>query len=238
MDPTAPLFVWVLILSALSVSALLVVVAAAFAWHQRQALRQAREWGHHLLMAQESERGRIARELHDDVIQRLWSVRLMAQGGDGAKADAALEGVVGDLRTIAHDLHPPALRHLDLGEALRDLAERHFSQGTPSVEIDVPGELHLAESTALALYRVAQEAFTNITKHADKATHVRLALVVLPDQVRLVVEDDGVGIGDANARRSFGLRGIHERMEMLGGRATISSSTGRGTLVSATVPLS
>ncbi|HET9066748.1 MAG TPA: ATP-binding protein [Gemmatimonadales bacterium] len=235
MDPTAPLFVWVLIISALSVSAMLIVVAAAFAWHQRQALRQAQQWGRHLLLAQESERGRIAREIHDDVIQRLWSVRMMAQNNNGDEADTALDGIVGDLRTLAHDLHPPALRHLNLGDALRDMADRHVAGRTVEIEVNVPDQLSIDEATGLALYRVAQEALTNIAKHAA-AAHARLTMSVSAAGVSLEVEDDGIGLRDTDLRHSFGLRGMRERIEMLGGKVTIESPTGEGTTVRAMVP--
>jgi signal transduction histidine kinase len=237
VDPTAPLFIWVLILSALSVCALLVVVAAAFAWFDRQALRQAREWGRHMIMAQENERGRIARDLHDDIIQRLWLVRLTTQNGQAAEAGGELEAIMGDLRTIAHELHPPALSNLNLGEALRDLAARHFSSELPTISIEIRGDAELESAKAIALYRVAQEAFTNITKHSG-ATHVRLTLSKLPGQVRLEVEDNGIGLVPTRSGGSFGLRGIHERMEMLGGQASVATHPGGGTMVRATVPLS
>lgn len=235
MDPTAPLFVWVLSVSALTIIGLMVVVVAAFDWHRRQTFRQAREWGRHLLKAQEAERGLIARDLHDDIVQRLWSIRFMTQAGRTDEADAAVEGVIGDLRRLSHELHPPALPLLQLGEALTGMAERHFANGTPAFEADIPSGTPLDGATALALYRVAQEAFTNIAKHAE-AKHVWLTLAMLPGEVCLQIEDDGIGFDEAKTRHSFGLRGMRERMEMLGGRVSITSSTGQGTTVCATVP--
>ena len=190
-----------------------------------------------MIMTQEGERRRIARELHDDIIQRLWSVRLMTQSQNGAEAGITLETIMGDLRTIAHELHPPALTNLNLGEALRDMAERHFSSELPTVSIEISGDAELEPAKALALYRVAQEAFSNITKHS-RATRVRLTLSELPSQVRLEVEDNGIGLVAARLGDSFGLRGIHERMEMLGGRASVTTQPGGGTKVRATVPLS
>jgi two-component system NarL family sensor kinase len=190
-----------------------------------------------MIMTQEGERRRIARELHDDIIQRLWSVRLMTQGQNGAEAGIALETIMGDLRTIAHELHPPALSNLNLGEALRDLAERHFSSELPTVSIEISGDAELETAKAIALYRVAQEAFTNITKHSG-ATRARLTLSKLPSQIQLEVEDNGIGLVAARSGDSFGLRGIHERMEMLGGRASVTTHPGGGTIVRATVPLS
>lgn len=236
MGPTAPAFFWVLIVSASSVSALLIVVAAAFSWHHRQELLQAQEWGRHLLGVQETERGQLARDLHDDVIQRLWSARLASQADRGAEVDSTLNKVIEDLRSLAHDLHPPALLRLSLGDALRDLAGRHFAEATIEISIGTSVETPLDRVTALALYRVAQEATTNITKHAD-ATHVRLSLAILASEVRLEVEDNGVGLGDADVGHSFGLRGMHERIETLGGRVTITSGTKGGVVVSATVPI-
>lgn len=235
MDSTAPLFVWVLSASALTIIGLMVVVVAAFEWHRRQTYRQAVEWGRHLLKAQEAERGLIARDLHDDIVQRLWAIRFMTQAGRTEEADTAVEGVIGDLRRLSHELHPPALPLLQLGEALTDMAERHFATGTPDFEADMSGEVPLDETTALALYRVAQEAFTNIAKHAE-AKHVWLTLAMLPGEVCLQIADDGVGFDKAKTRQSFGLRGMRERMEMLGGRVRITSSAGTGTTVCATVP--
>jgi len=236
VDSTPSLLVWVLTLSALSVSALIVVVAAAFLWHQRQAVRQARAFGHQLLGAQEAERGRIARELHDDIVQRLWSVRLQSQSGRVETADATLETVLADLRSLAHDLHPPAIDQMNLAEALRDLAGRQLSDGQWTVSSDVPPESGLEREVAVALYRVAQEAITNVVKHAASA-HVELVLQVSARQAELIVRDDGPGIAAAvDRRRAFGLRGMHERVEMLGGRLRIDSAEEAGTTVVATVP--
>lgn len=235
MDPAAPLFVWVLSISALSVSALLIVVAAVVAWNQRRTLRLTREWSHRLLVAQETERARIAHDLHDDVVQRLWSARLAAQAGHSEEAESTLDAVASDLRSLAHDLHPPALRHLHLGEALKDLAARHFIPGVVEVDVDVPDEVVLEAATALTLYRVAQEALTNITKHAE-ATHVRLTLRVTPDKVRLEIQDDGMGMVKADLRHSFGLRSMHERLQMVGGAIRFSSPVGGGTTLYATAP--
>jgi signal transduction histidine kinase len=117
------------------------------------------------------------------------------------------------------------------------LAARHFSSELPTISIEIRGDAELESAKAIALYRVAQEAFTNITKHSG-ATHVRLTLSKLPGQVRLEVEDNGIGLVPTRSGGSFGLRGIHERMEMLGGQASVATHPGGGTMVRATVPLS
>ncbi len=236
MDDSTPLVAWVFLISGATIGILLAVTAGVFAWYQRQVADEARRWGRHLMAAQDEERQRIARELHDDVVPRLYVTRLALEREDPEEAHDQLGSVVADLRTMAHDLHPPALKHLDLQMALDDLVSRHRSGEGPAVTLATSEGISLEGDRAMALYRVAQEALSNARRHAQ-ARAVTIRLELEGGGVRLTVADDGVGLPvDQAARASFGLRSMRERVEALGGALELDSTPGRGTTVSATLP--
>ncbi len=201
---------------------------------------------HALFAAAEEERRRIARELHDDTVQRLSGLSRQIESHLNGRDDPLLRqlkdeinAVLADLRRIIQDLRPPVLDDLGLLPALRSLAK-----ATEDVSVDVTlsgEELRLAADTELALYRIAQEALNNVRKHAG-ATRARISLEFSPDHARLVVSDNGRGFQPpadtgfpARATR-FGLAGMHERARLVGGTLKITSTPGQGTMVTADVP--
>jgi len=212
-----------------------------------------RELTTQVIEAQEAERQRIARELHDDTAQILFAQLLSVSALKSSPHEAvrqtaesletltveAIEGV----RRLALELRPPALDDLGVREALGDLAQR-FSENTGvQVDLEVTGSRdRLAPEVELVLYRVAQEAMTNVVKHA-KATRARIALARWPDRVDLSVDDNGIGIDPAVNRTrdsrglGLGLFGMEERVVLVGGTLAIRSLVPTGTRIAVSLPV-
>jgi len=206
--------------------------------------------------AQEEERERIARELHDGLGQALTAIRLDLSaagrrlGGDegGAteylgKAQRLTEESLDELRRIVFDLRPPALDHLGLVAALESYArefEQRFKLQVTLTADEFTSRLPFEVETAL--YRICQEALTNVSKHAN-ASQVLLRLERDSETVALTVQDDGAGFDAASvldgsgALRSIGILSMERRAEELGGEFRIESSPGRGTRIRAAMPL-
>lgn len=209
-----------------------------------------RELSAGILNAQEEERRRISRELHDDTAQTLTSLLLYAKAleqGDvppsvrealaelREEVAASLEGV----RRLARELRPSALDDLGLVAALdgytQDLARR---TGLPvRFEAAYSGD-RLPAQVELVLYRIAQEAITNAAKHAG-ARHIDVELVREPGAVSLTVRDDGKGFDPARVTRGrgLGLFSMRERAELAGGTLSVISRPGQGTTVVARIPI-
>jgi signal transduction histidine kinase len=206
----------------------------------------------HSLEAAEQERKRWARELHDEILQALGGLRMLHSAA--LRADAgrdelrgALEEAIGlidseidSLSALIAELRPAALDEIGLAPALRTLAQRKSREG--GLEIDVLVRLrdgdrerlpHEIEST---LYRLVQEALNNVAKHAA-ASRAEAVVEWSGDVVRLTVRDDGRGFDPAAANGGFGLTGMRERVMLAGGELKIDAAPGRGTTVSATIPL-
>ena len=192
------------------------------------------------IRAQEDERRRVSRELHDEVGQLLTVALLQldhAGMGDGADAGArlaaartTLEQVHAELRTIAHRLRPSALDDLGLTNAIVALADSYG----PPVRVELVGDAGhpLPEDVQIALFRVAQEACSNAVRHAA-ADDVLVRLTWAPDAVALSVSDNGVGIA-AETGRGLGLPGMRERAALIGARLEVTARNGGGTVVSLT----
>jgi signal transduction histidine kinase len=204
------------------------------------------------IQRQESERQRLARELHDDAGHALTAAILrldMAAGrliGHGELTDAlgairdALVECAEHLHDLAFQLQPRLLADLGLAPALRSLARRIRELGSVEVELVLRGdERRLQTETELAAFRIAQEAVTNALKHA-RAEKLSLAIAFAPDQLVLEVHDDGDGFAPAspgNAGRSRqGLNGMRERAELVGGVLDVLSRPGAGTTIRAVLP--
>lgn len=194
--------------------------------------------------AQDAERERIARELHDDVGQQLTVVLLALKRVIGhapenlaAELRAVQDGArtsLEDVRQVARRLRPDVLDDLGLASALRGLASDFSSNtGLPVLRRIDSRAAVLPRAAELAIYRVAQEALTNSARHA-RATSVALTLAAAGGTVSLVVSDDGVGLGEAPP--SAGIRGMRERALLVGGRLTIAAPPGGGTAVRLDVP--
>ena len=200
-----------------------------------------------VMEAQELERRRLARELHDQTGQELTSVLLGLKAVEEAKGDAeraeALAGVrelvVGtlhDVRRIAVELRPKALDDFGLVAALERLRETFSEQTGMRVDLESQIRERLPTHVETALYRIVQEALTNIVKHAQ-ASAVSIVLARKANVVTAVVEDDGRGFNLAGTREGLGLLGMGERLALLGGKLKIESSHGAGTTIVAEVPL-
>ena len=205
---------------------------------------------------QEEERGRVARELHDGISQMLVGVRYALEltrrklGTDSETSDSLNKGIEGlgstiqEVRRISRDLRPGALDDLGLGPALQALTDDFSTRTGLSVEFEtVVFRGRLDQEARIALYRIAQEALTNIERHA-RAQNVQVILKGNRKGANLRIVDDGVGmVWPRQERRKatgLGLRNMQERIEQLGGTLRIlSARTGKtGTVIEAQVPLS
>ncbi|MGH2966906.1 MAG: sensor histidine kinase [Solirubrobacterales bacterium] len=200
------------------------------------------------LNAQEAERARTARELHDEVGQSLTAVALQAEQLSNAAADSGtaerldemarhLQGSLDDLRRIVRKLRPEALDDLGLVNALIALALR-VGRGTEvRIERELSSELPpLSSEQELVIYRVAQESLTNVVRHAQART-ARIALAPEGGEVVLTVRDDGQGISNPEAADGSGIEGMRERALLLGAQFSIESAPPRGTTVRLALPV-
>ncbi|GAA3218356.1 sensor histidine kinase [Actinocorallia longicatena] len=217
----------------------------------REREHSAEEFAERAVEAQEAERGRLAREIHDGIAQRLASLgfhlsaalRALPEGEAFRQITVArelCELASAETRAAIGGLRPPVLDDLGLSAALAGLAREAGSrQPSLDVTVTVSGELDapLPDHLQTALYRIAQEAVGNVLRHAGAAM-VDLLLEYGPDRVSLAVEDDGRGFLPHLPRPgSYGLRGMAERAELLGGRVVLHSEPGEGTSVRAVLPI-
>jgi two-component system, NarL family, sensor histidine kinase UhpB len=200
-----------------------------------------------VLSAQESERLRVAQELHDEVGQTLTGV-LLGLARLAREAPPALTQSLGqlsertrasieDVRRIAQRLRPEPLEDLGLGGALMALSRRMGEQSELRIDCEISTELTpQPPECELVIYRVAQEAMTNAVRHAE-ARSVKVALRAGPERLTLSVRDDGRGLRERRPEGG-GTRGMRERAGLVGGRLRISSAPGAGTEVRLDVPTS
>ena len=209
-----------------------------------------------ITQSQEDERRRIARELHDETVQSLLAIlrRLeLAQDSETdpdrlrrmAELQAVVTGTLDGVRQIIKDMRPLVLEDLGLVPALKDLvrSSRTGDGAVPHARLNVSGSpAALRPELELALYRITQEALTNVRKHA-RATGVRVDLTFLPDSVELEIADDGQGftvpasLAELGQRGRFGLMGIQERAWAMEGGLSIRSAPGQGTQLGVTLPV-
>jgi signal transduction histidine kinase len=198
----------------------------------------------------EEERKRIARELHDDIGQRLSLVSLdldvMEQdAANGATARLSLEEplqqlseIITDVHNLSHQLHSTKLQTLGLDVAVKEVCRQFGRQH--DVEIRFTAEktpFPLPEDVGLCFYRVAQEALSNSVKHSG-ATHIDVRLVASDGLLRMIVEDDGSGFDPSAAANGLGLATMRERLRLVDGTLLVNSMPGRGTEITAQARLS
>ena len=196
------------------------------------------------------ERQRLARELHDSVTQSLYSIALYAESARRALADGHIEPAtdtlhdigettqeaLGEMRLLLFELRPPHLDEHGLAGALRSRLQAVEARAGLKTEFDCQGEGRLAPETEQELFRLAQEALNNVLKHAH-ARHVCVRLDLTGDQVVVEVADDGMGFEPSSPEaEGYGLPGMRERAERLGGTVEIDSGPGAGTRVRVEVP--
>ena len=215
----------------------------------KRAEAALRDLSRRLIRAHEDERALLARELHDDVTQRLAVLaidmgRAELTAADGAQADVMrsvrteLVRLSEDIHSLAYQLHPSVLEELGLVEALRAECERRGRQGRLAVSMNLESVPAVAgEEAQLCLFRVAQEALTNVARHAGTA-RASVTLRRADGGLLLAVGDQGVGFDPTRPRegRSLGLASMRERLHLVGGTLDVESSPGRGTTVVAWVP--
>src|SRR6185295_18466022 len=229
-----------------------VAVENAILFEQMQAsTARMQSLSRRLVEVQESERRHIARELHDEAGQALASLRYglrllereVDEGGSVTERVAELmqrtDAVIDSLHRLAADLRPVSLDHLGLDAALRQYSRSAGSKFGLVVRFKARGftSERLPMAVETDLYRVAQEAMTNVVRHA-RATRVDVLVERRGDRVIVMVEDDGVGFEPDRVQGGdhFGLLGLRERAEALGGTLTVESAPGAGTTVVVEVP--
>jgi signal transduction histidine kinase len=224
---------------------------------QRRRLEQTRaELLHRTVIAQENERKRIARELHDEIGQTLTALGLGLRGLSqaieskpqwaveqaGQLENLAVSGL-DELQRLVSGLHPPQLDDLGLLAALRWCAGEVSELYQVPIEVEgVENRIQLPADMRVVLFRIAQEAVTNAVRHAGPSK-VIIRLNKQPQQVNLSIEDNGCGfdfektLQEAVAREYWGLLGMIERAELVGGELDITSKPDSGTIIQAKVPL-
>jgi len=238
----------------------LILLLAVMLWERRRraavlvALQRSNERVHdlagRLITSQDEERTRIARELHDDVGQRLASLsiglsrakRALEQDRPPAAVDlATLQAQTNelsqDLRHLAHELHPGVLEQLGLVAAVRGRCQEVTQESGLPVSFACPDPLpELPPSVVLCLFRVVQEGLRNVVRHSQAhAAHV--SVTHADGVVSLSISDDGTGFdAAASGRGGLGLRSLDERVRLLDGRLDVSSSAMAGSTITATIP--
>lgn len=216
---------------------------------ERESMR--RELLRHIVLAQEDERARIARELHDETAQFLTAFSLNLATlqntiSDNLKLDGLLESLQNLSKAMAqgihrmvYDLRPAQLDDLGLAAALQTLADEKRMTGL-DVRFEIDGQFHrLDPIIETVIFRIAQEALTNVVKHAQ-SPRATLQLHKNSEQVTLRVFDQGIGFEPhqkLSGKQGWGLVGMRERAESVGGLLQVYSATGEGTLVEVIIPL-
>jgi signal transduction histidine kinase len=215
------------------------------------AIEHARLFEDTRRLAVVEERNRLARELHDSVTQSLFSMSLMTQAlprlfdQNPARARERVErlselarGALAEMRSLIFELRPAALEEEGLVSALSKYIAAFESREGVRVTVQVTGERRLPIEQEETLYRIAQEALNNISKHA-RAASVIISLRFADGDTSLTVKDDGVGFepsAAAHGRRGFGMTSMHDRAALLGGEVHVDSAPGEGTTVTVWLP--
>lgn len=220
----------------------------------RVAEAKLRMLARQVVQSQEEERGHLARELHDGTSQTLVSTKLLIESAVDAleraqqpappalgKALVRLNDSLAEVRRISHRLRPALLDTLGLPAALERLGDEFGEEGGAAVTVTMLGEAReLPEDVKTALFRVTQEALTNVRKHSQ-ARLVRIGLSFDERGVRLEVGDDGAGFDEqavhVDPHRGIGLRNMRERIAAIGGQLSVRSKPGGGTTIAAVVPV-
>ncbi len=214
---------------------------------RKKSHQRARDYARRLISVQEQERERIAREIHDDLGNRIallsFSVHsLMSRSGNYGHELSEVRDRIEDLshamRHLSHSLHPHLLRHFGIRTTLKVFCEEYGKACSIHIDVKVPDAAQLPEETSLCLFRVLQESLHNIAKHSA-ATSASVVLEIEPGLTRLVISDNGRGFVQEMARQKEGLgfTSMRERVLCIGGQLKIHSTPGTGTQVRVTIPM-
>lgn len=238
-----------ILLAAIVLLALLIVITIVFL-NRQKALKlkeqTQRDRFRTIIEAEESERKRVARELHDGLGQMLSTVRLFVSDLDdrtqNTKVDRslkALDSTIAEVRSISHNMMPIKLMELGLAAALQDMADRVNESDKLRMELSEIPALDLPETESIALYRSIQEVVNNAIKYAH-AHKISISISQMDDQLQVSIVDDGQGFNTENIAKSKGIgwSNIFARMDLVGGHVDVVSKTGEGTRVTLSVPLS
>ena len=209
---------------------------------------QLRQLTNQIVTAQEEERHRLSRELHDDAGQALISLKYSLASALNelpisqhlirqrlVDSMGIIDQTMSRIREMAHSLRPPVLDVGGINLSLQDYCQEFMERTQLQVDYrgqDIPG---LPDEISISLYRFVQEALTNILKHAQ-ATEAKVRLKYRSKQISLLVSDNGHGIDDLSQSSGIGLLGIQERLDLLGGTLQVHSQKGRGVKLTACVP--
>lgn len=225
-----------------------VVGIAADVTSRKESEEALRKLSARLLNAQEEERKRFARELHDGVSQDLALIsgevaqvrNFTSDTGLGAKLERIyekLQDVVSDISHLSHELHPTTLKNLGLTAAIRFLCREVSESHGIDVEFREKGEPQQPlRDVALGMYRIAQEALQNVAKHSG-SKKARVELSWSADEIALSIEDEGCGFDPRAQRTGLGLVSMRERLGLVSGKLSIRSRRNSGTRIEAKVPL-
>lgn len=221
----------------------------------QQRMRERERLHRQILSAGEEERKRVARELHDQIIQELVGLNyhlselraspFAPEATHASQLQDEVRRILGEVRRICTDLRPPALDSLGLISAVRSRLREMEKLAAFEIVFNCDSDdiQDLPDETALCIYRVLQEALLNVQKHAA-AKRIEVTLRLSPDQIELIVQDDGRGfcvpsrLGQLTDESHFGLVGLSERLELLSGTLNIISAPGQGTQLKASLPRS
>lgn len=254
--PSPERLFWIYLAVALGFVVILAALGAAMFIYQRQYLRLHRDYSKKLLAAQEEERAWVAREVHDDALQRVailqhelhdWGSgehQALVGPREHARVTALrheLEDLGVMLRRVAHRLHPAIIDQAGLLPALEQLAVDVGRSAGMTIETDFRDQGHaalLSRERALILYRIAQEGLRNASKHSG-AKRARLAVQANELEIEIAIQDFGKGFDPARQRRTdgLGLISMAERARLVDGRFELWSRPGEGTTIRVSVPL-
>jgi len=208
---------------------------------------RARDLAVKFMNAQEDERKRIALELHDDIGQRLsllsnaldaWEMelpfRMTKERARLCSLKHSTEEVATAVHDLSHQLHSSVLHHLGLAKGLQGLCRTMSQQHDIVVDLDADEVADLPSDISLCLFRVAQESLSNAVRHG-RAKQIAVQLVQNASSLRLIVKDDGIGFDSTTPSNGLGLVSMHERLRIVEGTLTLTSSPGQGTMIEAVV---
>ncbi len=203
---------------------------------QRDMVAELRQTCAHLVQVQEEERSRVAIELHDNVAQLL-SAAKMALASDQTVLHAILDESIQAVRRLGAELRPSLLDHVGLGAALQSLVRTTQEETGLQCTVRVDSPPRISADKRIALYRICQEAITNVRRHSQ-ATKLGVELYENGGELHLVVTDNGKGFDPgAIPKRAFGLLGIRERLRFFGGSLEINCVDPHGTRLAIRLPM-